>query len=137
MTDRFVLDSYALLGYLQNESFSDRIESALINARTGLDYLYLHAIHLGETYYIVLRKQGPKIADIAYSRIKAFPVTLISRIDEELLLSAAKFKAGFPISYADAFAAAMSVIYKCRLLTGDPEFKLLEEANRIHVEWLS
>ncbi|MFC1505012.1 type II toxin-antitoxin system VapC family toxin [Thermodesulfobacteriota bacterium] len=136
MPNRFVLDSYALLGYLQNENFSDRIESALINARIGLDHLYLHAIHLGEAYYIVYRKQGPKIADMAYSRIKAFPITLISRIDEELLLSAARFKAEFPISFADAFAAAMSVIYKCHLLTGDSEFKRLENANRIRIEWL-
>jgi len=137
MTDRFVLDSYALLGYLQNESFSDRIESILNSARIGSDYLYIHAVHLGEVYYIVYREQGQRIADVAYSRIKAFPITLISRIDEELLLSAAKFKAEFPISYTDAFAAAMTVIYNCHLLTGDPEFKRLENENRISIEWLT
>ena len=137
MANRFVLDSFALLGYLQNESFSNRIESILKNARIGSEYLYVHAIHLGEIYYIVYRNQGERIADIAYSRIKAFPVTIVSRIDEELLLRAAKFKAKFPISYADAFAAAMANVYKCHLLTGDPEFKPLENEGRINVEWLT
>lgn len=136
MPNRYVLDSYALLGYLQNENFAERIESVLKDARIGHVYLYLHAIHLGEVYYIVLREQGAQKADMAYARIKAFPVTLVSRIDEELLLSAARLKAEFPISYADAFAAAMAIIYKSHLLTGDPEFKGLERAREIRIEWL-
>ena len=136
MPSRYVLDSYALIGYLENEHFADRIERLLKQARKGEASLYLHALHLGEVYYITLREQGTHLADLAYSRIKSFPLTFIDQIDEELLLTAASLKANFPISYADSFAAALAKIKNCALLSGDPELKTLENENVIRIEWL-
>ena len=133
----FVLDSYAVIGYLENESFSGLIQELLTNAKKGDARLYLHAIHLGEVYYITLREQGQTLADLAYSRIKALPLKLIDHIHEELLLTAATLKANHPISYADCFAAALAIINRCPLVTGDPEFKSLEEKGVITVEWLT
>jgi len=135
--DNFVLDSYALIGYLENESFAEQIEEILNNAKKGDSRLYLHAIHLGEVYYITLREQGKNTADMAYSRIKAFPLNFIELIDEELLLTASTLKANYPISYADSFAAAMAKINRCPLLTGDPEFKVLEKEGIIKISWLA
>lgn len=136
MPDRYVLDSYALIGYLENEHFADRIEQLLKQAKKGEVSLYLHALHLGEVYYITLREQGTHLADLAYSRIKAFPLTFINQIDEELLLTAASLKANFPISYADSFAAALAKIKNCALLSGDPELKILENKKILAIEWL-
>jgi ribonuclease VapC len=136
MANRYVLDSYALIGYLENEHFADRIEQLLKQAKKGEASLYLHALHLGEVYYITLREQGTHLADLAYSRIKAFPLTFIDQIDEELLLTAASLKANFPISYADSFAAALAKIKNCTLLSGDPELKTLEKEKVILIEWL-
>ena len=136
MPDRYVLDSYALIGYLENEHFADRIEQLLKQAKKGEASLYLHTLHLGEVYYITLREQGTHLADLAYSRIKAFPLTFIDQIDEELLLTAASLKANFPISYADSFAAALAKIKNCALLSGDPELKTLENEKIIVIEWL-
>jgi len=133
----FVLDSYAVIGYLENESFSDQIQHALTQAKNGSVRLYFHAIHIGEFYYITLREQGQSVADLAYARIKALPIKLIDRIDEELLLTAAGLKARYSISYADSFAGALAMIKKCPLLTGDPEFRSLEKQGIISVEWLS
>jgi len=136
MPNRYVFDSYALIGYLENEHFSGRIERLLKQARKSETRLYLHALHLGEVYYITLREQGTHLADLAYSRIKAFPLTFIDHIDEELLLTAATLKANFPISYADSFAAALAKIKNCALLSGDPELKLLENEKVVAIEWL-
>ena len=133
----FVLDSYAVIGYLENESFSGQIQGLLTNARKGDPWLYFHAIHLGEVYYITLREQGQTLADLAYSRIKALPLKLIDHIREELLLTAATLKANHPLSYADCFAAAMAMNNKCPLLTGDPECKSLAKEGLISVEWLT
>ena len=133
----FVLDSYALIGYLENEPFSEKIQNALIKAKNGNFRLYFHAIHLGEIYYITLREQGQSMADLAYSRVKALPIKLIDRIDEELLLAAASIKAGYAVSYADSFAAALAMINNCPLLTGDPEFDPLEKKGIIRIEWLT
>ena len=136
MPSRYVLDSYALIGYLENEQFADRIEQLLKQARKGEASLYLHALHLGEVYYITLRERGSNLADLAYSRIKAFPLNFIDHIDEELLLTAASLKANFPISYADSFAAALAKIKNCVLLSGDAELKLLEDKKVIKIDWL-
>jgi ribonuclease VapC len=132
----FVLDSYALIGYLENEPFSDQIQHALTQAKNGEFRLYFHAIQMGEVYYITLREQGQGLADLAYSRIKALPIKLIDRIDEELLLAAAGLKARHPISFADSFVAALAMIKNCPLLTGDPEFRTLETQGIISIEWL-
>ncbi len=102
----------------------------------GKILVYLHAIHLGEVYYITLREQGQNTANLAFARIKAFPIRYIDIIDDELLRKAAWLKANYPISYADAFAAALAIIHKSSLLTGDPEFKKLEKKEEISIEWL-
>ena len=132
----YVLDSYALIGYLEDESFAEFIQNLLLSAKKNQCKLFLHAIQLGEVYYITLREQGKQIADLAYARIRDFPVSLIDTINEDLLLSAASIKASFPLSYADAFAAATAHIYNAVLLTGDPEFKTLETDGIIEVKWL-
>ena len=133
----YVLDSYALIGFLENEKFASRLERLLKQARKGKTLLYLHALHLGEVYYITLREQNQNVADLACARIKSFPVRYIDIIDDELLQKAGWLKAIYPISYADAFAAAMAIIHNSSLLTGDPEFKKLEKKESISIEWLA
>jgi len=54
-----------------------------------------------------------------------------------MLLTAARLKANYPISYADAFAASLAVIHNSYLLTGDPEFKTLVKKENIPIEWLA
>jgi len=49
-----------------------------------------------------------------------------------LLLTAATLKAIYPISYADFFAAALAVLKRGLLLTGDPEFRKLEKEDAIN-----
>ena len=131
-----VLDSFALIGYLEDEVFASRIERLLKQARRGKNRIYLHAIHLGEVYYITRRERGQGLADLAYARIKSFPLTYIDTIDEELLLTAARLKANYPISYADSFAASLAIVHNSSLLSGDPEFKILEKKENITIEWL-
>jgi predicted nucleic acid-binding protein len=133
----YVLDSFALIGYLENEPFAQEIENLLHQAKKGTLRLYLHALHLGEVYYITLREQGKDLADLAYTRIKRFPIKFIEHINEELLLNAAAIKANYPISYADSFAAALAKINNSSLLTGDPDFRNLEKNGILKVSWLT
>lgn len=132
----FVLDSYAVIGFLENEPFSGRIEDLLVKAQRGRLRLYLHAIQLGEVYYITLREGSLHLAELAYARINALPVKIIKHIDERLLKEACTFKANYPISYADSFAAALASLNNCPLLTGDPEFKAIEKDGLIQIQWL-
>ena len=116
-----------LLAILKMKGFQRGSRSFLIRPDRVKFKFFLHAIHLGEVYYITLREQGQDIADLAYARIKTFPLQYINIIDEKLLRTAARLKAFNPTSYADSFAASLAVIHHAALLTGEPEFKKLEK----------
>jgi hypothetical protein len=51
--------------------------------------------------------------------------------------TAAALKANDPISYADSFAATLAKINNAWLLTGDPEFRNLEEDGILEITWLT
>ncbi|MGA2737670.1 MAG: PIN domain-containing protein [Bryobacteraceae bacterium] len=51
----------------------------------------------------------------------------------EDIWNAALLKGLFPISYADAFAAALARKHNCRLVTGDPEFRFVD---RLELDWI-
>ena len=58
-----------------------------------------------------------------------------ARVLNLLVRRAAAIKARGGISYADAFAAAAASVLDCPVLTGDPEFRVAEEAG-VTVRWL-
>jgi predicted nucleic acid-binding protein len=129
----YVLDTFAILAYLQDEPAAPRIEELLVLAKKVKCYLVLSLINLGEILYIAERQGGtPKAHDILRF-ISSLPIQIIPA-DEQMVFAAAHIKANHPLSYADAFAAAAAQNLNGILLTGDPEFKALEEF--IEVEWL-
>jgi predicted nucleic acid-binding protein len=66
--------------------------------------------------------------------LRVLPINIISPVGEELVMRAAHIKAQYLISYADAFAAALTEQEKAILVTGDTDFKKVEK--RIKIEWL-
>ena len=52
----------------------------------------------------------------------------------EDIWSAASLKGQYPIAYADAFAAALAIKYRCPLVTGDPE---LRRVDSLDLEWIA
>lgn len=52
----------------------------------------------------------------------------------EIIFSASEMKAKYAISYADCFAAATALEYEASIITGDPEFKKLEDI--VKIEWI-
>ena len=53
----FILDSFALLAYLQDEPAAPRIETLLENAKKEKCLLMISIINLGEILYITERKR--------------------------------------------------------------------------------
>ena len=135
MTDlpAFVLDSFALLAYLQDEPAALRIEKELENAGKEKCRLFLSIINLGELLYIIERKPGVARAQETLALIRELPIEIVPA-EEKTVLAAAHLKANHAISYADSFAVAVTVEKNATLVTGDPEFQSVE--NVIAVEWL-
>lgn len=130
---RYVLDSYPLLAYFQDEPAADRVEQLLEAARREEASLYLSLINLGEVAYIIERRYGQGRWHAVQTLIDRWPVQVVG-IDRERVLNAAHIKAYYPISYADAFAVALAQELDAPVLTGDPEFHKVEDM--VQVLWL-
>ena len=129
----YVLDSYALLAYFNSEEGGKEVKTLLDTALDGEFALYLSLINLGEIYYLIRRRRGKEIAEDTLDTLRSLPVTLCDT-DEVRVLAAAEIKSEYPISYADAFAAALAQELEATLVTGDPEFKKL--APVCPITWL-
>lgn len=130
-----MLDSFAVLAYLQSERGADYVGELLRDARQARSTLYMHEINLGEVYYLVFRREGEETANYLLAQVRAYPVTFVKDLSTRLLLTAARFKGTYPISYADAFAAATAHLYHARLVSGDSDFQCLASDKLIDLVW--
>lgn len=141
--EHYVLDSYALLAYFQDESGAEQVESLLRKAEKGAAGLYLTAVNLGEIYYRIKRTVGTPAAEKTLLIIDSLPVTIVEA-GRELCLMAARIKGDKKMAYADCFAAACAgylrktreygIEANVRVVTGDPEFKQVEDL--VDILWL-
>jgi len=130
-----VLDSWALLAFFQDEPAAEAVEKILLDAEAGRTRLLLSVINWGEIYYSVMKSVSESAAETKALEIAGMPIEIVPiASDLEMVRQAAQFKVLHKLSYADAFAAALSKIRKAELVTGDPEFKQLEGA--IKIGWL-
>ena len=129
-----VLDSYSLIAYFDGEEGAEKMVEIIRSARDSSRSLLLSVINWGEVYYITLRESGRERADEIAHLISTLPIEIIPA-DLELAKQAAEFKAGLKMSYADCFAAALAKLRRAELVTGDEEFKQMQEA--IKILWIS
>lgn len=132
-----VLDAHALMVLFNDEPGADEVEKILLKAESGTPRLLMSVVNWGEIYYSILRGASQEMADskaheIAGMRIELVPV---DADDLELVRQAAQFKATKKMSYADCFAAALCKIKNAELVTGDPEFKVVESELK-KIRWL-
>ena len=135
MKRKKLLDSYALLAYLNKENGFEKVRNVLAEAqKTGLPVL-MNEINVGETYYILYRKRGPEQAEYFLDNVLAgLPISLISN-SFDAVISAANIKARHTLSFADCFAIATAQRENAVILTGDPEFKNVEDF--VEIDWLT
>jgi ribonuclease VapC len=119
---KFVMDSYALLAFFRDEAGADTVEKLLNEAAEDKHELYITSVNAGEVYYMSCRKDSISKANQVWDAMKKFPLHFVIA-DMELSLAAAKIKANQKLSYADAFAAALTIQKKATLVTGDEEFE--------------
>ncbi|MBI2999276.1 MAG: type II toxin-antitoxin system VapC family toxin [Deltaproteobacteria bacterium] len=128
-----VLDSYSLIAYIEGEAGKDTMIEIFRSARDSGKALYLSVVNWGEVYYITLREAGQEQADEVAHLISTLPIQLVPA-DLELAKQAALFKASKKMSYADCFAAALAKLRRVELVTGDKEFKQIQE--EVKILWL-
>ena len=129
----YVLDSFAILSLLQKEPGSDQLTTLLRQATEDLVQVRMSLINLGEVFYIITRRWGEEQTRITMAHLEALPIKWVE-VDRSRIFAAATIKSRYPISYADAFATALTQEFEATIITGDPEFNSV--ADLINIEWL-
>lgn len=133
MKKKSLLDSYAVLAFLKQEPNFDIVKALLRGSSRGHVTLLMNQINAGEVYYQVARQNLCDDIDRFWDGFGQLPIVFVEN-DFDLVIEAAKIKAQYPISYADAFAAATALQEGASVVTGDPDFKHVE--NIVKIEWL-
>ena len=128
-----VLDSFALLAFLRGEAGDDKVAALLEKAGERDTPLHMTEVNYAEVKYIVIRKDGAASWAQVARNLPTLPIEF-HPADRELADLAADFRSRLRLSLADAFAAALAKRLKAELVTGDPEFKVVEKEVRI--QWL-
>jgi predicted nucleic acid-binding protein len=131
-----VMDSWALLAFFEDEPAAEHVEKLLVKAEEGTHKLLLCVVNWGEIYYNLMRKVSQEAAEQKAREIAGLTIEIVG-VDADnldLVRQAAIYKATRKLSYADAFAAALAKISDAELVTGDQEFKQVED--EIKIGWL-
>ena len=128
-----ILDSWAVMAYLEGEPSGEKVGTMIADAQDDGTPLLMSVVNAGEVWYTLARRRSAKDADETVTWLREIGVRIIDA-DWEITNIAAAYKVRGNISYADCFAAALAKQNKASLITGDQEFKQLE--NEIEIVWL-
>ena len=134
MKRKRLLDSFALLAYLNKDNGFEMVHEVLASAQSVGDLLLMNEINVGEAYYILHRRRGCDKAEYFLdTTLPALPITTVANTFDDVI-AAARIKAEYPMAFADCFAVATARSQGAVIMTGDPEFKKVE--HLVDIEWL-
>ncbi len=124
----FVLDTSALLTFIEKEDGAERVREVLLKQTIIIPWLSIL-----ETVYISQRELGEEEALTRYALLKKLNARIIWDADEALLLNAARIKSTHSLSLADSVIAAIATQYNAILLHKDPEYEPLQDVIEMEI----
>lgn len=134
MSEKLVLDSFALVSLYHREPGWQVVQRALYEQEKARTRAILNWINWGEFFYIVKRRVSPDKTVEALRLLEQLPIELFP-VDQTLVRAAAEIKSGHAVSYADAFCIATAQRLDATVLTGDPEFDSVDRL--VKIRWLT
>ncbi len=133
MAGRFVLDSFALMALFEDEPGAPLVQELLERAAKGEYELFMSVLNLGEVLYTVESRRGLEASQEVLAAVDQLPIAIVE-IDRPLTLAAAKLKAASGIGYADCFVGALAQHLGCTIVTGDADFRQIEDV--VPIQWM-
>lgn len=130
-----VFDSYALLAFIFDEPGAETVSETFKQALTDKKRIYISSVNWAEVMYRTIRVKGKNAWKSVQSHLQDLPFEIVDA-DQALSEAAAEFKANHKMSLADAYAAALAKAKRAELMTGDPEFRSVENALS-KIVWLN
>src|SRR3972149_7989434 len=129
----YVLDTWAIIAYLEDEPSAQQIADWIATAHEESIPVYMTVVNVGEVWYNIAREISEEDANSSVKELRDLRIQFVD-VDWELTQEAARFKSQHKMSYADCYAAALAKTKKADLVTGDSEFKILED--QIRIQWV-
>jgi predicted nucleic acid-binding protein len=130
----YVLDSWSVMAFLEDEPAGETVGNIIADAHEHGIPLMMTTVNIGEVWYILAREISEAVAEQSIKDMRELGIQFHDA-DWKLANQAARFKAAKKMSFADCFAAALAFHQKgSMLVTGDKEFKQVEDLVKIH--WL-
>ncbi|MGA3135612.1 MAG: PIN domain-containing protein [Terracidiphilus sp.] len=127
----YVLDSSALLRYIDNEAGADRIEGILIDCVAGRAKVCISAVQWGEVAGNLRKRLGALQERRILSNLLPSESEIVDA-GAERAVRAAEIKVDRKIAYADAFALDLAIESADHVLvTADYGFKAVDDLARI------
>lgn len=128
---KIVLDAWAILALIfKEEPAASTVKDIFSQSAPVKAAVTISWINVGEIYYLIARRKSLAVADEIIAELQQLPISLHlpSRKD---ILEAAALKSKYKLSYADAFAVALSQKIDGEIYTGDPEILALKDVVKI------
>ena len=129
MVKNHILDTSAILTYLQSEEGSKVIEEILTAAKRS-NHVYISFITLMELYYIIWQEEGEHKAKEILVLLKSLPIQIVEST-HRITLTAGRIKANHKLSVADAFIVATAIEREAILVHKDPELESISQYAEI------
>ncbi len=119
MAKNYVLDTSAILTYLQSED-GDKVVDEILWAAKRSNHVYISFITLMELYCIIGQEEGKHKAKEISVLLKSLPVQIVES-SQRIMLRAGRIKANHKFSVADAFIVSTAMEKESILVHKDPE----------------
>lgn len=128
-----VLDTWPILEWMNGrQPATGTVQTLFDQSAAGGAQLFMSAINAGEVFYVLRKLHSERLAESWRNSSGTLPVTIdVPTLNE--IWDAALLKGRHPISYADAFAAALAQKHRCALVTGDPDFRAVAH---LELDWI-
>ncbi|QNN77219.1 PIN domain-containing protein [Pseudoxanthomonas mexicana] len=110
----YVLDTCALIAYLEDEAGADRVEDVI-----SAGGCYLHGIHAYELFKDVIKRTGNPDKARQFLADLTGLVERLDAMDDPLMESAASLKVQFQMAIPDALGLAAAMAHGLVLLSSD------------------
>ncbi len=103
----FVLDSGAILRFLEGEAGAGRVKQILHGAPLGECLVSISAVNWGEVVGIVAKRQGRQAAEALEQRLAKYGLEIVP-VTSERAVRSAFIKLSRNLAYADAFCVELA-----------------------------
>jgi predicted nucleic acid-binding protein len=131
---RYVLDSSAILRYLDGEAGSDRVAEIIKDHMAGRCEAVICSLHWGEIAGQICKRRGAPSMELVLSRLSAFGFAVVPA-DADRAVRAALIKLKRRIPYVDTFGVELAAeAPNCVFVTADYDFK--SASRDVKIEFL-